>query len=201
MIVASIVAIFQHNVKRMLAYSSVAQIGYMLLGIGLLNVNGLTATLLHLFNHALIKGALFMALGAICYRIGNTEISNLGGIAKQMPWTIAAFFAGGLSLIGVPFTAGFVSKWYLILAALDKGWWLIIVAIIISSLLAVTYIFRVIETVYFKPRPEDAPIVTEAPLGLLIPTWILVLLNVYFGTAAGLTSQYAGQTARMLLGS
>jgi len=201
MIVASIVAIFQHNVKRMLAYSSVAQIGYMLLGIGLLNVNGLTATLLHLFNHALIKGALFMALGAICYRIGNTEISNLGGIAKQMPWTIAAFFAGGLSLIGVPFTAGFVSKWYLILAALDKGWWLIIVAIIISSLLAVTYIFRVIETVYFKPRPENAPTVAEAPLGLLIPTWILVLLNVYFGTAAGLTSQYAGQTARMLLGS
>ena len=201
MLVASTVAIFQHNVKRMLAYSSVAQIGYILLGIGLLNINGLTAALLHLFNHALIKGALFMALGALCYRIGNTEISNLAGIAKQMPWTMAAFVAAGLSLIGIPFTAGFISKWFLILAAIDKGWWLIIVIIITTSLLAVIYIFRVIEIAYFRQRAESTETITESPLGLLVPTWILVALNFYFGTAASLTSQYAQQTAKILLGS
>ncbi len=200
MLVASTVAIFQHNIKRMLAYSSVAQIGYILLGIGLLNVNGLAASLLHLFNHALIKGALFMALGAICYRIGNTEINNLAGIAKQMPWTMAAFVAGGLSLIGIPFTAGFISKWFLILSAIEHGWWPVVVVIIITSLIAVIYIFRVVEIAYFKQQAKINRDVTEAPLGLLIPTWILVVLNFYFGTAATLTSQYAMDTAKVLFG-
>lgn len=201
MLVASIVAVFQVNIKRMLAYSSVAQVGYILLGIGLLNVNGLTAALLHLFNHAMIKGALFMAVGAICYRLGNAEIKNIAGIGKMMPWTMAAFVGGGISLIGIPFTVGFISKWYLMLAAIDSGWWPIVAVISISSLIAVIYIWRVVEAAYFKPCVDPDANITEAPLGLLIPTWILVILNIYFGLSATVTGEYAIKTATMLLGS
>ena len=115
MFLPSIVACFQTNVKRVLAYSSVAQIGYMVLGLGFVSVAGLTASILHLFNHALMKGALFLVLGAVFYRIGSCNIDRMAGLAKQMPWTMAAFVGGGLSLIGVPLTAGFISKWYLML--------------------------------------------------------------------------------------
>ena len=200
MLFASIVAVFQKNIKRMLAYSSVAQVGYILLGIGLLNVNGLSAALLHLFNHALIKGALFMALGAICIRVGNVELKNIAGIGKMMPWTMAAFVAGGISLIGIPFTVGFISKWYLILAAIERGWWPIVLIISISSLIAVIYIWRVVEAAYFKSPRDPLVTHTEAPLSLLIPTWILVSLNFIFGTSASLTAGYAINTASALFG-
>ena len=196
--IGSVVAVFQHGLKRMLAYSSVAQIGYMLLGLGAMNVTGLTAALLHLFNHALMKGALFLAVGALFFRIGATRISALAGIARQMPWTMAAFVIGGLSLIGVPATAGFVSKWYLILAALENGWWPVVVLVLVTSLIAVLYIWRVVEVAYFDQRPADAPPVREAPLSLLIPTWVLVAANLYFGLETGLTVGLASEIAEGL---
>src|SRR5690606_22406868 len=86
--IPSIVAVFQRDAKRLLAYSSVAQVGYMLLGISIVTVTGLTATMLHLFNHALIKGALFLALGCVAYRIGSTSIERMAGVGRQMPWTM-----------------------------------------------------------------------------------------------------------------
>ncbi len=194
----SIVALFQRDIKRMLAYSSVAQIGYMLLGIGLFNVTGLTATLLHLFNHALMKGALFLAMGAVCYRIGNTFIDSMQGLGKQMPWTMAAFVIGGLSIVGVPLTTGFISKWVLIQAAVERGWWPVIIVIVVASLIAMMYIWRVIEAVYLQSRPENAKNVSEAPLSLLIPVWILALANLYFGANATLSSELAGNAAATL---
>lgn len=199
--VGSLVAVFQHGLKRMLAYSSVAQIGYMLIGLGAMSVTGLTAALLHLFNHALMKGALFLAVGALVLRMGTTRISALSGIAKQMPWTMAAFVIGGLSLIGVPATAGFVSKWYLILAVLENGWWPLVVLVVLTSLIAVVYVWRVIEVAYFEERPADAPPVREAPLSLLLPTWLLVLANLYFGIETGLTVGLAGEIATELFGA
>ncbi len=99
---ASLTAIYQSNVKRLLAYSSVAQVGYMILGISLASVTGLTAGLLHLFNHAIIKGALFMAMGAVMYQVGSVRIEAMRGLGRKMPWTMAAFVVGGFSLIGVP---------------------------------------------------------------------------------------------------
>lgn len=197
---ASIVAIFQHDVKRMLAYSSVAQIGYMLLGIGLANVTGITAALLHLFNHALMKGALFLALGAVCYRFGGTSIKQMAGLGQQMPWTMAAFVVGGLSIIGVPLTAGFISKWYLILGTLEKGWWPLTAAILVASLLAVIYIWRVIEVAYFRERPQGSPELKEAPLSLLVSIWILVVANIYFGVQTDFTVNFAKDAAASLLG-
>ena len=198
----SLVAIYQDNAKRLLAYSSVAQIGYMVLGISFATVMGLTAGIIHLFNHALMKAVLFMALGAVFYRVGSVELEAMRGLGKRMPWTMGAFVAGGLSLIGVPLTVGFISKWYLITGALEKGWWPVAVLVLITSLMAVIYVWKVIEVAYFHefPGSEDDDGALEAPLALLIPTWALVFVNVYFGVDASLTSRIAGDAARILLG-
>lgn len=198
---ASITAIFQNNVKRMLAYSSVAQVGYMLLGVSFFSVTGLTGGIVHLFNHAIMKGALFMALGAVFYRLGSVHIDRMRGLGKQMPLTMFAFVLGGLSLIGLPLTVGFISKWYLILAALERGWWPIAGLILLSSLLAVAYIWRVVEAAYFRDPAPHHPRATEAPLALLVPTWILVLANFYFGIDTSVTVGIADNAAKALLGS
>ncbi len=199
MFVASTIAIFQDSVKRMLAYSSVAQIGYMVLGLSLVTVDGLTASMIHLFNHAVMKGALFLAVGCIAYRQASFRIDDFAGMGRRMPWTMAAFTAGGLSLIGIPLTAGFISKWYLILAALAADEPIIAALIVISSLLAVIYIWRVVEAAYFRSPPPDAPS-GEAPLSLLIPTWVLIALNVYFGIETSLPVGVAEHAARALMG-
>ncbi len=199
MFIPSLVALYQVNIKRMLAYSSVAQIGYMLLGISLASVLSVSAATVHLFNHALMKAALFMALGAVVYRLGNASIHTLQGLGKQMPWTMAAFVGGGLSLIGVPLTVGFVSKWLLIQSAFEADMWWLALLIVLSSLIAVLYVWRVIEQAYLQPIPEGRA-VKEAPLSLLIPMWVLVLANFYFGIDASLTTRVATQAAEGLLG-
>ena len=195
----SLVAIYQKNVKRLLAYSSVAQIGYMVLGISFASVLGLTAGILHLFNHALMKGALFMAMGCVMYSVGSVRIERMNGLGRAMPWTMAAFVAGGLSIIGVPLTVGFISKWYLIHAALEQGLWPVAVVVLLGSLLAVVYVWKVVEVAYFRDVDSDAGI-TEAPLSLLIPTWALVVLNFWFGIDASATTGVAQRAAELLLG-
>jgi multicomponent Na+:H+ antiporter subunit D len=200
MFAASAVAIFQTNLKRMLAYSSVAQIGYIILGISFANVNGLSAGIIHLFNHALMKGGMFLALGCIFYRIASVNINDMAGMGRRMPWTMGAFVVGGLGLIGVPLTVGFISKWYLVLGALERGWWFAAALVLLSSLLAVVYIWRVVEVAYLKPVPEDAPKIEDAPPAMLIPTWILIGASVYYGINTDLTVGVAKQAAQQLLG-
>ena len=195
----STVAIFQINAKRLLAYSSVAQIGYMIIGISMITVTGLTATILHLFNHALIKGALFLALAGIFYRIKSARIEDMAGLGRAMPYTMAAFLIAGLSLVGVPLTVGFVSKWYLILGALEKDWWLVAGLILLSSLLAVIYLWKVIEVAYFKNRAESAPPIREVPVSMLLPMWVLVAANIYFGSNTELTVGTAMSAASSLI--
>lgn len=194
---ASTVSITQPNIKRMLAYSSVAQIGYIVLGLAMGTLTGLTAALLHMFNHGLMKGALFMALGAVAYRFGGTSIENMRGLARTMPLTFWAFIIGGLSLIGVPLTVGFISKWYLIVAAIELGWWPIVIVILVGSMLAVVYIGRVIEAGVFQ-EPGD-PTRNEAPLGLLIPLWVLVIANIWLGIDTRLTVDIAEAAAAQLM--
>ena len=197
-LVCSTVAIFQTDVKRMLAYSSVAQVGYMVLGVGFASTAGLTATIVHLFNHAMTKGGLFLALGCVVLRLGSCRLESLAGLGQRMPLTMFAFVLGGLSLIGVPLTAGFISKWVLVQAALEKGAWIVAAVILIGSLLAIVYIWRVVEVAYFQPAPEGE--IVEAPLSMLIPTWILIGASIYFGIHTSLTLGVAERAARFLLG-
>jgi multicomponent Na+:H+ antiporter subunit D len=197
---ASTRAIYQLNVKHLFAYSSIAQIGYIIVGFSISTAAGLTATLLHMFNHALMKGALFLALAAVMYRVGSVQLTRFQGLGRQMPLTMAAIVVGGLSLIGVPLTVGFVSKWYLVLALIEKGWWPVAVLILSGSLLAVVYVWRIVELAYFKPAAADRQTVKEAPLSLLIPIWILVAANIYFGIDTRLTVQVAQAASQNLFG-
>ncbi|HIM76890.1 MAG TPA: monovalent cation/H+ antiporter subunit D family protein, partial [Rhodospirillales bacterium] len=200
MIGGSAVAIYQSNVKRLLAYSSIAQIGYMILGLSMASVIGMTAGLVHLFNHALMKGGLFMVMGCVFFRLSSVQVEDMEGLAKRMPLTMAAFVAGGFGLIGMPLTAGFISKWHLIQAALEKGWWGAVAVILVSSLLAVIYIWRVVEAAYFKPPPKGAAEISEAPLSMLVPMWVMIGMSYYFGIDATLTLDITTGAAETLLG-
>ncbi len=201
-LVASAVAIFEPNVKRLLAFSSVAQIGYIMLGASLLTIAGLTASIVHIFNHALAKGALFLAVACLATRCSGTRLADIAGVARQMPWTMGAFVLAGFSLIGIPGTAGFISKWYLISAALDEGALgvALVVAIVISSLMAVVYIWRVVETAYFRPAERPATTVAEAPPVLLGVTWAVALANLVFGLMPALPVELSASAAEALLG-
>jgi len=197
-VAGSVVAIFQDNLKRLLAYSSISQIGYMLVGISFLSHDGLMASIIHLFNHAVAKATLFMVAGAYVMQAGTSSISKLHGVGRDMPYTTAAFLVGGFSLIGVPLTVGFISKWYLVQAAIAEGWWPVAALIVGSSLLAIAYIWRFVEVAYMHPTPTGV-IRKEAPLTMLIPMWIFAGLSLYFGIDASLTSQAASRAASGLI--
>jgi len=190
----------------MLAYSSIAQIGYMILGISLVSVAGVMAGILHLFNHALIKTALFMTVACFYFRFDSVSLKDLKGVGRQMPWTTMAFVIGGLSLIGIPTTAGFISKWYLIVAALEKDWWWLAALILLGSIMTVIYIWKVVEVIYFQSADTESQANTEtvkfneAPLSMLIPVWVIIIANIYFGVNASFTTDIAQQAAVYLLG-
>ena len=184
-LVGSTLAIFSKDLKRMLAYSSVAQMGYILLALSLVSTAGLTAAIVHVFNHALMKSALFMAVGCLVWRFGSSNLNDLAGTAKKMPLTMAGFVLAGFSLIGVPLTAGFISKVMLIQALLELGTLGIVLLgfVLLSSLMAVVYIWRVVEVTYFGKLSEKHAATTpqEAPLPMILILWALVLANLYFG--------------------
>ena len=195
---ASLTAIFQRDLKRMLAYSSIAQIGYMLLGIAFFSQAGLMATMIQLFNHGITKAALFMGVGAFVLRAGGSFYHHLNGLGKSMPWTSAAMVIAGMSLIGIPGTAGFISKWLLVQVALEAGWWPIAMLIVASSLLAVIYVWRVIETLYLT-EPSKELTAREAPMSMLIPLWVMALACIYFGLDSDLTLSASKTAAEGLL--
>jgi len=182
-IVGSVMAIAQADLRRMLAYSSVGQIAFVALGIGLGNPLGLIGALLHILNHAFMKGCLFLIAGAIRYRAGTFEIPNLGGLGRRMPWTMAAFTVAALSMVGVPPAAGFFSKWYLVLGSIAAGNWLFVAVIVASSLLTCVYFFRVLEKVYLTlPSGEVASLpVKDPPAGMLAPILLLAAGVVVLG--------------------
>ncbi|MEM1150631.1 MAG: monovalent cation/H+ antiporter subunit D family protein [Pseudomonadota bacterium] len=185
MLVCSFQAVFQTDVRRTLAYSSVAQVGYMLLGVSLATAAGLSAGLFHLFNHALMKGGLFMAVAGVVLTYQGTTLKDFAGLGRSAPWTMTAFAICGLSLIGVPLTAGFQSKVALLTATLDSGWWWAAALIVFSSVLAVIYMGRILEAVFFKAPENPRKVRKEAPLLLLVPLWFLALANIVIGLDAG----------------
>tara|TARA_B110000261_G_C13015995_1_gene330065 strand:+ start:107 stop:805 length:699 start_codon:yes stop_codon:yes gene_type:complete len=197
MIIASLIAVFQKDFKGLLAYSSIAQVGYILLGISLMSERGLTAAIIHIFNHGITKVALFMVAGAYVIKRGGSLLTDLQGAGFTMPWTSTATVIGCLSLIGIPGTAGFISKWILVEAAIENGKWPLAIIIIFSSLLAVIYCWRVIETLYFK-NGDSKIIVNEAPLSMLISIWIASLACIYFGFNTDTTISISDLAAKML---
>ena len=199
MFVASFIAVFETNLKRMLAFSSVAQIGYITLGIGLANQAGLTGGLVHVVNHALMKAALFLAAGAIFYRVGTVQLKELVGIGRKMPLTMAAFTIAGLGLVGTPGTSGFVSKWYLALGALDKGWWVLVFLIVASSLIALVYVGRVLEVAWLREPSAAIAHANDPPLSMLLPLIVLATATIYFGIDTEWTAGIAGTAAKALL--
>lgn len=247
---ASAIAIFQDNLKRLFAYSSIGQIGYITLGLSFDSVHGLTASIVHLFNHGIAKGAIFLLIGGLVIglaRSGSTSgavppaptfggggtpnpppaptspkgagrreaavpsnardgatphtFDRLAGVAKRMPLTSFGIVIGGLSLIGVPGTAGFISKWYLVVAAMENGQFWLVGAILLSSLLAVVYVWRFVEVAYFRAPPIGQEGRCEAPLGLLLPAWLLVIATIWFGLDNSLTVGSALDAAQHLVKS
>jgi len=201
MFVASFIAIFQDNLKRLFAYSSVGQIGYITLGLSFGSVHGATASIVHLFNHGIAKAAIFMLIGGIVVHSVTPTFDRLAGLAKRMPLTCFGIVIAGLSLIGVPGTAGFISKWYLILAALEKGEYWLVAAILASSLLAVIYVWRFVEVAYFRAPPAGKTSRQEAPASLLVPAWLLVGASVWFGFDTSFTVTTALDAAQELVRS
>lgn len=187
-----IMALAQKDLKKMLAYIIVSEIGYMVGGAWLGNPTGMTGTILHILNDALMTFALFLAVGNMIYVRGSVGFSDLKGAFAAMPWTMAGFVLAAFSIIGVPPTCGFFSKWYLVIGAFDAGAYHFAAALIISSLICAVLFFRVFEIGFF-PEPgeghghghHEAGVMAEAPVSMLISLGLVCISLV----AAGLYSQ------------
>ncbi|MEQ1438093.1 proton-conducting transporter membrane subunit [Fontimonas sp. SYSU GA230001] len=199
MLIGSAVACFQQDFKRLLAWSSIGQVGYIVAGIGLADARGLSAAYLHLFNHGLIKGGLFAVAGIVLLRAGGTHLDDFAGLARRMPVTFAVLLIGGLGLIGMPLTAGFVGKWALAQALIGGGQWGVLAAMLFSSLLAVVYVGRVIEIAWFRDPPPGA--VAAAAPGMYVAAALLVLLSLWVALDSRALGDYAATAARALLGA
>jgi multicomponent Na+:H+ antiporter subunit D len=165
---ASVVALNADNLKRRLAYSTVSQLSYVVLATALLAPLSLVGAALHIAAHALGKITLFFAAGAIYTASHKTEVSQLDGIGRRMPWTMGAFTIGALSMIGLPPAVGFVSKWYMLSGAMAQAEWAAVVVIIASTLLNAGYFLPVVYRAFFvAPRANDARH-GEAPLSIVL---------------------------------
>ena len=153
----SVAAIAQSDIRRMLAYSSISQLGLIAVGIGLATPLGLVAALLHVMNHAMMKGTLFLAAASVRLSTGLSNVSDLTGLGRAMPLTMAGFTLGALSMVGIPPSAGFFSKWWAAQAGLESGQWAVVVVVLGSSLLTAVYVFIVLERVYLRPAQPAPP--------------------------------------------
>ena len=155
-VLASLIALAQDNLKRRLAYSTVSQLSYVVLAAIVLTPLSVAGAALHIAAHAFGKITLFFAAGSIYTAAHKTEVSELGGIGWRMPWTMGAFAVGALSMIGIPPTAGFVSKWVILNAAADAGQTFVLVVIVISTLLNAAYFAPIVYAAFFKMKGREA---------------------------------------------
>ena len=192
-IAGSLFALKQDELKRRLAYSTVAQIGYLFLGLGLINEKGMTGMLFYLASHAVIKTSLFLAAGTIISASGKKKISELGGIGRKMPITMGVFTIASLSLIGIPLFSGFVGKWYLLLGSLETGNILSVLVIILGSVLCAAYLLPIIRIAYFDKGSEDKfqdPALAQK-LALVMLAVAIIVLGILPGPILELASNAA----------
>jgi multicomponent Na+:H+ antiporter subunit D len=170
-LLASIVAMRQDNLKARLAYSTVSQLGYITIGALLATSAGVVGGTMHIAMHAFGKITLFFCAGAIMVAAHKTEISQMRGLGRQMPFTMTAFFIGSLSIIGLPPTGGTWSKWYLMIGAIDTEQWLIMATLMLSSLLNIAYLLPIPIRAFFDNETgslSQPSAIKEAPLPCLI---------------------------------
>jgi multicomponent Na+:H+ antiporter subunit D len=181
-VVGAFFAMTQEDIKMMLAYSTISNIGYIFMGLGLASSFGIIGATVHIFNHALIKATLFLGAGALIYRTGYRDLADLRGIGKAMPITTGAIAIGAVSIVGIPPTAGFVCKWYIALGAIEAGRIFFAVVLLFGALLIFVYYIRMLNAFYFMApiHPEIAQI-KEAPLSMLVPILVLAALCLLMG--------------------
>jgi multicomponent Na+:H+ antiporter subunit D len=197
-IVCSVQAVFEREIRRMLAFSSIAQVGFIFLGFALGSAQGLSASLFYMVAHGLMKATMFMALGGLAISIGARRLDDFAGVAREAPWTALAFAVGAASLVGTPLTMGFLAKWQLIEAAFIAGNYWIVAAMAAGSVLTVIYVGRMMEAIFFREPPPGAPRAKEAPVGVLVPLLLLAGLSIWFGIDASLPDRLAEAGAARL---
>lgn len=195
-VAGSLLALSQTDFKKMLTYLIVAEVGYMVGGVWLANGLGITGAILHIVNDALMTLCLFLAAGIVMFKTGGHQLADLQGLYRKMPLTMAAFTVGAFSMIGIPPTAGFFSKWYLILGGIEGGQYHFVAALLFSSLVNAILFFRVIEIAYFEPmaagghdhghsHEAKAVAIDEAPVSMLLPLLLtaasLLVIGFYSG--------------------
>lgn len=181
-LLGSILAYHQDNLKKRLAYSTISQLGYILLGLVLLNTDGVTGSLMHLVNHAVIKITLFFCVGAVMYMTGKKTIHEIRGIGKEMPITMGCFSIAAVSLIGIPPTNGFVSKWYLALGGLHENRAIFVIILLTSALLTAAYLIPIIITAFFPGDDyQTSTAYRDPPVNMLIPIVLLTAVVVLLG--------------------
>lgn len=200
----SIMALAQSDFKRMLCFVIIAEIGYIVIGIGVANRTGLTGAILHIVNDIFMMACLFSVAGAIMYKTGIRDIHQFRYLHRKMPFTMAILVIAALSVVGVPPLCGFFSKWYLILGAFEAKKWIFVMVLLISTLINAILFFRVIEIAYLEPRepalahnggsPEGI-IREDAPLSMLIPMFIIaagiILIGIFSGEIIATVIRFA----------
>ncbi|MFP3867392.1 MAG: monovalent cation/H+ antiporter subunit D family protein [Desulfobacteraceae bacterium] len=178
-IVASLIALSQNELKRLLAFSTIGQLSYIVLGAALLSPKGLMGGMVHIAMHAFGKITLFFCAGAIFVATGKKYLSEMAGIGKQMPVTMTAFFIGSLSIIGIPPGSGFLSKWYLVLGALQADQFPLLLVILVSSLLNAAYFIPIVYRAFFVSSRDIAvpDTVSEAPIFCVAPLVVTALIS------------------------
>jgi formate hydrogenlyase subunit 3/multisubunit Na+/H+ antiporter MnhD subunit len=198
MTLGNLLALRQNDVKRLLAYSSIAQIGYMLIGVSTGITYGIMGTLLHILNHSLMKGMAFLAVGSIVHETGTRDLNKLNGIGKMMPVTTLAIIISFLGLGGVPGTSGFVSKFILFNSAIGSGLVILAIAGVLNSALSMAYYLRVL-MVLLSGKVDTTLHVEEAPILMAGITAIMALLIIILGLYPGPFVSIASDASEALI--
>ena len=191
-LVASFLALGQDNLKARLAFSTVSQLSYIILGAALLNSSGVLGGIAHITNHAVSKITLFLCAGSIYVSTHKTEISQMSGLAKRMPWTMAAFALASLSVVGIPLTSGFVSKWFLALGTVDGDSFVLLGVILVSSLLSAAYLGPIVYKAYFEEESPTNEEVREVPW-MVAPLAVSAAASLLLGLYSAPVLELAGR--------
>ncbi|SKA83323.1 Membrane bound hydrogenase subunit mbhH [Caloramator quimbayensis] len=190
MFIGVTMALIQNDFKRLLAFHSISQIGYVITGIGLSTALGITGGLYHALNHTLFKGLLFLCAGAVFYSVGTTDLNKLGGLAKKMPHTALIFLIGAFSISGLPPFNGFVSKWLIYQSAYEEGFVIVTIIALLVSVLTLASFIKVTQSVFFGQLSKECENAKEVPIGMRIPMWIMAFMCFITGILPQYVTKY-----------